>query len=48
MAKVLTFFTLITLSLIPIRGGLGIPINIGAFYFDADNMAVNHNAVNTP
>ena len=53
--KPLLFFTLIALSLIPIRGGfsiipfrLGIPINVGAVYFSSDNMAVNHAAVNTP
>ncbi|MAJ50878.1 MAG: hypothetical protein CMB82_04590 [Flammeovirgaceae bacterium] len=53
--KPLLFFTLITLSFIPIRGGfsiipfrLGIPINVGAVYFDKNNMAVNHAAVNTP
>jgi len=53
--KPLLFFTLIALSVIPIRGGfsiapfrLGIPINVGAVYFDPDIMAVNHAAVNTP
>ena len=51
----LIFFTLIALSLIPIRGGfsifpfrLGIPINVGAVYFDKNKMAVNHTAVNAP
>ncbi len=51
----LFFFTLIALSLIPIRGGfsifpfrLGIPINVGAVYFDKNKMAVNHAAVNAP
>ena len=53
--KPLLFFTLIALSLIPIRGGfsifpfrLGIPINVGAVYFYKDKMAVNHAAVNAP
>ena len=53
--KPLLFFTLIALSLIPIRGGfsispfrLGIPINVGAVYFDKNKMAVNHAAVNAP
>ncbi len=53
--KPLLFFTLIVLSLVPIRGGfsifplrLGIPINVGAVYFDKNKMAVNHVAVNAP
>ena len=53
--KPLLFSTLIALSLVPIRGGfsifpfrLGIPINVGAVYFDKNKMAVNHAAVNAP
>jgi phosphoglycerol transferase MdoB-like AlkP superfamily enzyme len=50
----IAFFFLIALSLLPIRGGfslvplsLGIPINVGAVYFDSQNLSVNHAAINT-
>ena len=54
MAKALTFFYFDRIVSHPHQRWIqyyslqiGIPINVGAVYFDTDNMAVNHAAVNT-